>query len=111
MCLVVLGSWPPEDKTPDTSKFVGSICYVWSETHVKWAVLFADSPEVKAWMKELDGFYIPDITPSKDGTCAGDPAAAAESAKRGWWTCGGYTRSTGMCSFFFVKTYGWSSEI
>ena len=62
--------------------------------------MFVDSPEVKIWMKELDGFYIPDITPTKDGTCAGDPTAAAESAKRGWWTCGGYTRSTGMCFFF-----------
>ena len=54
-------------------------------------------------MKELDGFDIPDITPTKDGTCAGDPAAAAESAKRGWWTCGGYTRNTGIYSFFLYR--------
>ena len=51
-------------------------------------------------MKELDGFNIPDITPTKDGTCAGDPVAAAAAAQNGWWTCGGYTRSTGRCSFF-----------
>jgi peptidoglycan/xylan/chitin deacetylase (PgdA/CDA1 family) len=63
--------WPPEDKVPDTN-----------------------SPQVKAWMKELEGVDIPDIPPTKDGTCAGDPAAAAQAASRGWWTCGGYTRST-----------------
>lgn len=51
-------------------------------------------------MKELDGVDIPDITPTNDGTCAGDPAAAAESEKRGWWTCGGHTRSTGMDPLF-----------
>lgn len=46
-------------------------------------------------MKELDGIAIPDFTPTKDSSCAADPLAAAEAAKRGWWTCGGYTRSTG----------------
>lgn len=61
---------------------------------------FVDSREVQTWMKELDGFNIPDITPTKDGTCAGDPVAAAAAAQNGWWTCGGYTRSTGRCSFF-----------
>lgn len=55
-----------------------------------------DSPQVKEWMKELEGFYIPDISPTKDSTCAGDPAAAAQAAERGWWTCGGHTRSTGV---------------
>lgn len=45
-------------------------------------------------MKELEGIDIPNIPPTKDGTCAGDPAAAAQAASRGWWTCGGYTRST-----------------
>lgn len=45
-------------------------------------------------MTELDGFDIPDIAPTNDGTCAGDPNAAAQAASRGWWTCGGYTRPT-----------------
>jgi len=63
--------WPPSDKVPDTT-----------------------SPQVKAWMKELEGANIPNIPPTKDGTCAGDAAAAAQAASRGWWTCGGYTRST-----------------
>ena len=44
-------------------------------------------------MKELDGFDIPDIPPTTDGSCASDPNV--DSASRGWWTCGGYTRSTG----------------
>ncbi|KIM44590.1 hypothetical protein M413DRAFT_356961 [Hebeloma cylindrosporum] len=66
-----LVGWPPQDKIPPT-----------------------DSKEVKEWMKELEGFHIPDIPPTKDSTCAGDPSAAANAAKNGWWTCGGYTRST-----------------
>jgi peptidoglycan/xylan/chitin deacetylase (PgdA/CDA1 family) len=63
--------WPPQDRVPDTS-----------------------SVQVQNWMKELNGFNIPNIPPTKDGTCAGDPAAAAEAQKRGWWTCGGWTRPT-----------------
>jgi hypothetical protein len=53
-----------------------------------------DSPQVKEWMKELEGITIPNIPPTKDGTCGGDPAAAAQAASRGWWTCGGHTRAT-----------------
>lgn len=56
-------------------------------------------------MKELDGFKIPDLAPTVDGSCGGDPAAAAAAAQRGWWTCGGYTRSTGMpfiAHIFFI---------
>jgi len=45
-------------------------------------------------MKELEGWTIPNLTPTKDSTCKGDPAAAADAANRGWWTCGGHTRST-----------------
>ncbi|KAF8202228.1 chitin deacetylase [Pholiota molesta] len=51
-----LAGYPPQDKIPPTE-----------------------------WMKELEGFYIPNISPTKDSTCA----------DRGWWTCGGHTRSTG----------------
>jgi len=54
------------------------------------------SPEVAQWMKELDGHNIPNLAPTVDGSCGGDPAAAADAANRGWWTCGGYTRDTGM---------------
>ncbi|KAF5316111.1 hypothetical protein D9619_006391 [Psilocybe cf. subviscida] len=66
-----LSSYPPQDKVPPT-----------------------DSAQVKEWLKELDGFYIPDLKPTVDATCAGDPAAAAQAAQRGWWTCGGHTRAT-----------------
>ena len=60
-------------------------------------------------MKELEGFHIPDIQPTKDSTCAGDPAAAANAAKNGWWTCGGYTRSTGPTSYLVDVILGSSS--
>lgn len=52
------------------------------------------SSEVQEWIKELDGWDIPDLSPTVDGTCASDPANAADASARGWWTCGGYTRDT-----------------
>jgi peptidoglycan/xylan/chitin deacetylase (PgdA/CDA1 family) len=64
-------NWPAQDKVPDTS-----------------------SSEVQEWMTELDGYDIPDISPTTDGTCGGDPEAAAAASQNGWWTCGGWTRST-----------------
>ncbi|KAF9480489.1 hypothetical protein BDN70DRAFT_877463 [Pholiota conissans] len=67
----VLSSWPAQDKIPPT-----------------------DSPEVKEWLKELDGWHIPDLSLTVNGSCATSPAQAADAANRGWWTCGGYTRST-----------------
>lgn len=64
------------------------------------------SDEVQEWMKELDGFTIPDITPTVDGTCALDPDAAKDAAARGWWTCGGYTRSTDIAACPDKYTWG-----
>ncbi|KAI0738595.1 hypothetical protein C8Q80DRAFT_1113603 [Daedaleopsis nitida] len=61
------GAWPALDVVPPT-----------------------DSDEVKEWMKELDGQDIPDFKPTVDGSCANDPAAAAQAQERGWWTCGKY---------------------
>jgi hypothetical protein len=52
-------------------------------------------------MKELDGWSIPNLNPTADGTCVGDPVAAADAANRGWWSCGGYTRPDGIFSFVF----------
>ncbi|KAI0272326.1 hypothetical protein BC834DRAFT_948639 [Gloeopeniophorella convolvens] len=63
--------WPAQDKVPPT-----------------------DSPEVKGWLRELDGFDVPGLAPTKDGSCAGDPGAAGDARARGWWTCGGFTRAT-----------------
>lgn len=60
----------------------------------KLKCLGAASDEVQTWMQELNGFDIPSWTPTADGTCAGDPAAAAEASERGWWTCGWTTRDT-----------------
>lgn len=61
-------------------------------------------------MKELDGFDIPDLTPTTDGTCAGDPAAVSDAANRGWWTCGGWTRPTDIISCPDKLTWGLSYD-
>ncbi|KAI9440334.1 carbohydrate esterase family 4 protein [Lactarius indigo] len=74
--------WPAQDKVPDTN-----------------------SPQVQQWIQELEGFDIPDWSPTTDGTCAGDPAAAAEGKTRGWWTCGGITRDTDITAC--PKKYDW----
>ncbi|KXN92396.1 Chitin deacetylase [Leucoagaricus sp. SymC.cos] len=82
-----MSDWPAQDQVPDTN-----------------------SPEVQEWMKELEGFDIPDITPTTDGSCAGDVAAAAEAAQRGWWTCGGYTRDTDIVACPDKLTWGVSFD-
>ncbi|KAG6331422.1 hypothetical protein ID866_7669 [Astraeus odoratus] len=79
--------WPPQDQIAPT-----------------------DSAEVSEWMQELDGFNIPDIPPTADGTCVGDPAAAADAADRGWWTCGGYTRDTDITACPDKLTWGVSFD-
>jgi hypothetical protein len=61
-------------------------------------------------MEELNGFNIPDISPTADGTCVGDPAAASQAASRGWWTCGGYTRATDITSCPNKLTWGVSFD-
>ncbi|CDO69774.1 Carbohydrate Esterase Family 4 protein [Trametes cinnabarina] len=75
--------WPELDKIPPT-----------------------DSDQVKEWLKELDGYDIPDITPTQDGSCAGDPAAAAQAQERGWWTCGGWTSGNDIVSCPDKMTWG-----
>lgn len=62
--------------------------------------------EVQEWMQELNGFYIPDITPTLDGECANDTVAVANAAQRGWWTCGGYTRPTDIVACPDKFTWG-----
>ncbi|KAA1469047.1 glycoside hydrolase/deacetylase [Dentipellis sp. KUC8613] len=81
------GDWPAQDKVPETN-----------------------TPQVQEWMKELQGFNIPNYTPTKDGSCAGDPAAAAEAAQRGWWTCGGFTRDTDITACPDKYTWGVSFD-
>jgi len=82
-----IGTWPPMDKIPPT-----------------------DSTEVKAWMKELDGFDIPNLQPTTDGTCLSDPGLAADASSRGWWTCGGYTRDTDIVACPTYLTWGVSFD-
>ncbi|KIK61685.1 carbohydrate esterase family 4 protein [Collybiopsis luxurians FD-317 M1] len=97
-------NWPAQDKVPDTS-----------------------SSEVQEWLKELDGFDIPDIDQTVDGTCGSSPAAAQNASARGWWTCGGWTRDTDITvcpgkkgdwglsfddgpGFYSTKLFNWLSE-
>ncbi|KAG2157813.1 carbohydrate esterase family 4 protein [Suillus bovinus] len=80
-------NWPPQDQIAPT-----------------------DSDEVSEWMQELNGFNIPDLDPTADGTCVGDPAAAAQAASRGWWTCGGYTRVTDITACPNKLTWGVSFD-
>lgn len=84
------------DKVPDTSQFFFP-SFLYGINHLICSFFFwvADSPEVQTWMKELDGFDIPDLEQTVDGTCLSSPELAANAASRGWWTCGGYTRDTG----------------
>ncbi|KAH7890773.1 carbohydrate esterase family 4 protein [Phlebopus sp. FC_14] len=79
--------WPPQDQIAPTT-----------------------GAEVSEWMQELNGFDIPDISPTADGTCVGDPAAAADAANRGWWTCGGYTRVTDITACPDKLTWGVSFD-
>ncbi|KAJ7711446.1 chitin deacetylase [Mycena metata] len=81
------GQWPEMDKPIDST-----------------------TPQVQEWMKELDGYDIPDISPTTDGSCVNDTAAAADAAKRGWWTCGGYTRATDITACPDKMTWGVSFD-
>ncbi|KZP01608.1 carbohydrate esterase family 4 protein [Calocera viscosa TUFC12733] len=68
--IITLG-WPTQDQVPPV-----------------------DSPQVQQWLTELNGWDIPDIRPTINGSCADDPAAAANATAAGncWWTCGQCTR-------------------
>lgn len=84
---LTLGSWPTQDQVPDTT-----------------------SDEVQQWLKELDGYNIPNLSTTVDGTCVNDPAAAADAADRGWWTCGGHTRDTDIVDCPDKFTWGVSFD-
>jgi peptidoglycan/xylan/chitin deacetylase (PgdA/CDA1 family) len=80
------GDWPAEDVVVDTS-----------------------SSQVATWMKELQGYDIPDI-PTTDGTCAGSPNSTANAAANGWWSCGHYTRPTDIVACPDKFTWGVSFD-
>ncbi|RPD76874.1 hypothetical protein L226DRAFT_532889 [Lentinus tigrinus ALCF2SS1-7] len=81
------GDWPVLDQIPPT-----------------------DSDQVKEWLKELDGVDIPDIRPTKDGSCDGDPEAAAQAQQNGWWTCGSYTSGNDIVQCPEKNTWGVSFD-
>lgn len=81
------GDWPPQDKVPPT-----------------------DSAQVKEWLKELEGWSIPNIPKNVDNTCASNPQAAQDAAKNGWWTCGAHTRSTDIVQCPEKGTWGVSFD-
>jgi hypothetical protein len=61
-------------------------------------------------MKELDGWNIPNIPPTVDGTCAGSPSSVPGAQANGWWTCGGYTRTTDIVACPDKMTWGVSFD-
>jgi len=69
-----------------------------------------NSPEVQNWMRELEGFSIPEFPPTINGSCALDPAAVAEAPNRAWWSCGGHTRSTDITACPDKLTWGVSFD-
>ncbi|KAJ7181034.1 hypothetical protein C8R46DRAFT_1071273 [Mycena filopes] len=86
----------------------------WAFTQGQWPEMDkpidATSAQVQEWMKELDGYNIPDIAPTTDGSCVNDTAAAADAANRGWWTCGGFTRATDITACPDKMTWGVSFD-
>jgi len=66
-------------------------------------------PQVQVWMKELDGYDIPDIPPTS-GSCAGSPNSTTYAQVNGWWTCGGYTRVTDIVACPDKMTWGLSFD-
>ncbi|KAG8220949.1 carbohydrate esterase family 4 protein [Butyriboletus roseoflavus] len=83
----VASQWPPQDQIAPTN-----------------------TSDVAQWMTELNGFDIPDLSPTTDGTCANNPTAVSEAAARGWWTCGGYTRATDITACPRLLTWGVSFD-
>jgi len=61
-------------------------------------------------MKELEGVVIPNLDPTKDGSCVSDPSFAQDAANRGWWTCGGWTRPTDVVACPDKLTWGVSFD-
>lgn len=59
----------------------------------------------------MDSSDILDISPTADSTCVEDPAAAADAADRGWWTCSGHTRGNDITVFPDKLTWGVVSNL
>jgi peptidoglycan/xylan/chitin deacetylase (PgdA/CDA1 family) len=66
-----------------------------------------DSPEVQAWIAEVQasGLQIPNITQTSLGGCPNNTAAAADTT-RCWWYCTGCTRETDVQTCPAKLTWG-----
>ncbi|KZO93691.1 carbohydrate esterase family 4 protein [Calocera viscosa TUFC12733] len=78
--------WPTLDKTPPT-----------------------DTTQVEAWMQELNGYYIPNFSPTVPGGCATNPGLVGNETLC-WWTCGHCTRETDITSCPDKMTWGLSYD-
>ncbi|KAL0947857.1 hypothetical protein HGRIS_010494 [Hohenbuehelia grisea] len=101
------GASPPVSGAPPLPSRAPFVIADWPPVNV---VPPGNSPEVTEWMKELDGHNIPDLSPTINGSCEDDPKAAADSASRGWWTCGGITRATDIVNCPDKLTWGISFD-
>lgn len=106
LTLSLLQSYSARQTGPLRISFLILVCFRGSFSGLSLTRCLTASSQVQEWLKELDGFDIPDLDPTADGTCVGDPVAAADAANRGWWTCGGYTRSTDIVNCPDKLTWG-----
>lgn len=71
-----------------------------------------DSPQVQQWISQIDWSVVPNIPVNQDGGCqnASNAQAFANAATNGWWTCGGYTRSSDVVDCPQKNTWGLSYD-
>ncbi|KZT53815.1 carbohydrate esterase family 4 protein [Calocera cornea HHB12733] len=68
-----------------------------------------DTNQVATWMQELDGYYIPDFSPTLPGGCPNNTGIIGNET-RCWWTCGHCTRETDITSCPDKMTWGLSYD-
>ena len=81
--------WPTLDRTPPTN-----------------------TQQVQQWINQIDWTKVPNIPVNQLGGCqnASNAQAASNAATNGWWTCGGYTRSSDVVSCPTKNVWGLSYE-
>ncbi|KAF5384683.1 hypothetical protein D9757_006226 [Collybiopsis confluens] len=86
---------------PDASSIVSSSYPTWDK------VPPTDSPEVQAWIAEVNatGLVIPQLSQTSLGGCPNNTAAAADTT-RCWWYCTGCTRETDVQTCPTKLTWG-----
>ncbi|EJT98584.1 glycoside hydrolase/deacetylase [Dacryopinax primogenitus] len=68
-----------------------------------------NTTQVAQWMQELDGYYIPNFSPTVPGGCATNPGLVGNESLC-WWTCGHCTRETDITSCPDKMTWGLSYD-